>query len=221
MTRRPSSAYCCRCSWACSTDPTCAPSDWCTGIPAIDGTPSPRHAAVAALLRSAMQEDRRLSARTVEVVGAPDRAALLAELDRAGAVEVRHEHGRRLVRRLVEEEYGGSSEARPGEPAGVIRLRHGGVYLITGGVGGVGAHLATHLARTVDARLVLVGRSATGDPERIAALERTGAEVLYLSGNVSRLEDVTRIVATVRERFGRIDGVVHAAGVLRDGFLRG
>ena len=40
------------------------------------------------------------------------------------------------------------------------RLRSRGVYLITGGLGGVGLELATHLARTVQAKLVLTGRSS-------------------------------------------------------------
>ena len=39
-------------------------------------------------------------------------------------------------------------------------LRERGVYLITGGLGGVGLQLAEHLARTVRARLVLTGRSS-------------------------------------------------------------
>ncbi|HET8842172.1 MAG TPA: beta-ketoacyl synthase N-terminal-like domain-containing protein, partial [Ktedonobacteraceae bacterium] len=38
-------------------------------------------------------------------------------------------------------------------------LRKGGVYLITGGLGGIGLAIAEHLARTVQARLVLVGRT--------------------------------------------------------------
>ncbi len=39
-------------------------------------------------------------------------------------------------------------------------LREGGVYLITGGLGGIGLLLAEYLARTVKAKLILTGRSA-------------------------------------------------------------
>ncbi|OJH33933.1 type I polyketide synthase [Cystobacter ferrugineus] len=42
-----------------------------------------------------------------------------------------------------------------------VPLRQGGVYLITGGLGGVGLTLAEHLARRVSARLVLTGRTPT------------------------------------------------------------
>ncbi|HEY9665696.1 MAG TPA: type I polyketide synthase, partial [Coleofasciculaceae cyanobacterium] len=39
-------------------------------------------------------------------------------------------------------------------------LKEGGVYLITGGLGGIGLALAEYLAKTVQAKLILVGRSA-------------------------------------------------------------
>ncbi|WPB75854.1 beta-ketoacyl synthase N-terminal-like domain-containing protein [Archangium violaceum] len=70
------------------------------------------------------------------------------------------------------------------EPA-PVPLREQGVYLITGGLGGVGLTLAEHLARRCSARLVLTGRSPTppreqwdawfGTPTRLGlAEERTG-----------------------------------------------
>ncbi|MBA3531236.1 MAG: acyltransferase domain-containing protein, partial [Ardenticatenales bacterium] len=58
-----------------------------------------------------------------------------------------------------------------------LPLRTGGVYLITGGLGGIGYELARYLARTVQARLILTSRSAASRdtlPER-QALEALGA----------------------------------------------
>jgi hypothetical protein len=48
--------------------------------------------------------------------------------------------------------------------AKTIILKEKGVYLITGGLGGIGLTLAKHLAKTVQAKLLLVGRSEF--PER-------------------------------------------------------
>src|SRR5690348_14712729 len=42
----------------------------------------------------------------------------------------------------------------------VARLRNGGVYMITGGLGNIGLVLATHLAKKAQAKMVLIGRSA-------------------------------------------------------------
>src|SRR5688572_27940314 len=47
---------------------------------------------------------------------------------------------------------------RPGVTP-VARLRQGGVYLLTGGLGGIGGVIAEWLAREYRAKLVLIGRT--------------------------------------------------------------
>ncbi|MDY7094445.1 MAG: SDR family NAD(P)-dependent oxidoreductase [Acidobacteriota bacterium] len=95
------------------------------------------------------------------------------------------------------------------------RLRRGGVYLLVGGLGGIGLSLAEHLARRWQARLVLVGRSDGPSEEvsrRLRDFEAAGAEVLVLSGDVTDEASMEEVREKVRERFGTIHGVVHAAG---------
>lgn len=96
--------------------------------------------------------------------------------------------------------------------AGALRSR--GVYLITGGLGGVGLALAEHLARTVQARLALVGRSGptAGQLEKLAALEALGARTLTIEADISRPQEALNAVARARAAFGEIHGVIHAAG---------
>lgn len=113
---------------------------------------------------------------------------------------------------------------------GALRTR--GVYVITGGLGHVGLALADYLARKYSARLVLLARNVpppTRDWEnwlrthdshnlisqQILALRRieaAGAEVLVRSVDVSDGSRLRDIFAEVSEWFGRIDGVIHAAG---------
>ncbi len=108
------------------------------------------------------------------------------------------------------------------------RLRPEGTYLLTGGLGRIGLVLADYLARTVRARLVLVGR--TGLPPRsdwdnpalpaqvraviaaVRALEEAGAEVLVIAADISDREQACAAVAQAEAVFGRLDGVVHCAG---------
>ena len=111
------------------------------------------------------------------------------------------------------------------EPASMhraaTRLRPRGVYLITGGTGGIGLEMAEHLARTVQAKLLLVSR--TGQPRRPDAIERLrnlGAEVEVVPADVADLAAMRAVVAHTLEKFGRIDGVLHAAGVLDDGLIQ-
>ncbi|MBD2355236.1 SDR family NAD(P)-dependent oxidoreductase [Tolypothrix sp. FACHB-123] len=115
----------------------------------------------------------------------------------------------------------------------ISKLKPGGVYLITGGLGGMGLALASHLAKAVQAKLVLIGRSyfpekseweqwlTTHDAEdnisqkirKLQEIEDFGAEVLALSADVSNLEQMQKVFATVQEKFPQINGIIHCAGV--------
>ncbi|MCP4657707.1 MAG: SDR family NAD(P)-dependent oxidoreductase, partial [bacterium] len=117
--------------------------------------------------------------------------------------------------------------------------RERGVYLITGGLGGLGGVLARYLAESYRARLVLTGRSplppreqwdawlaendddeAAGDKIRVLeALDELGAEVVVEQADVADEQAMRRVVAAARERFGRLDGVLHVAGVPGSGGL--
>jgi acyl transferase domain-containing protein len=92
-------------------------------------------------------------------------------------------------------------------------LRPGGVYVLTGGTGEVGRVVAEYLARAVQARLVLVSRSGVLPPDTRGRLERAGAEVLVRAADAADEPAMRAILDEATRRFGRIDGVVHAAGV--------
>ncbi|HKG13542.1 MAG TPA: amino acid adenylation domain-containing protein, partial [Pyrinomonadaceae bacterium] len=118
-------------------------------------------------------------------------------------------------------------------------LKDAGVYLITGGTGGIGLALAEHLARTRRARLVLVGRSrippkdewarwlsAHAEDDEVGvkirglqALESLGAEVFAASADVSDEGQMREVLRLTRERFGALDGVIHAAGIAPGGMI--
>ncbi len=105
--------------------------------------------------------------------------------------------------------------------AAATRLRERGVYLITGGLGGIGYALAEHLARTQRARLVLVGRSASAGraAQRVAALVALGAEVEVVQADIARADQVQRAIDAATARFGALHGVFHAAGTLGDSLI--
>jgi len=115
------------------------------------------------------------------------------------------------------------------------RLRKGGVYLIIGGLEGIGLELAEYLAQTVQAKLVLFGGSslpekqewpkwlATHDHQdevshkirKVQALEELGAEVLVKSADVTNIEQMQRAIASINERFGEIHGVIYAVETIK------
>jgi acyl transferase domain-containing protein len=117
-------------------------------------------------------------------------------------------------------------------------LRDQGVYLITGGLGGVALAIARDFASGDRARLALttrrtfparaewnaiLGRESTSDIatqiSAILELEALGAEVLVLTADASDPRSVQSAIAETRQRFGALHGIVHAAGVNDDGLL--
>jgi acyl transferase domain-containing protein len=112
---------------------------------------------------------------------------------------------------------------------GALHLRRGGTYLITGGLGRIGLTVASFLAEAAGARIALLGRSMpatlppreewAGSPQlrRLLEIERLAGEVLLLPADVADPMVLAGAVAETRARFGRIDGVFHAAGLLGEG----
>ena len=120
------------------------------------------------------------------------------------------------------------------------RLREGGVYLITGGLGGIGLAMAEYLARATHARLILLSRSglpprhewsailqAQGDSEgvglqirKVQNLESLGSQVLILSADVTDEAQMQAAVQRTLATFGTIHGVLHTAGVPGIGLMQ-
>ncbi|MFC9433630.1 SDR family NAD(P)-dependent oxidoreductase [Nocardia sp. NPDC057030] len=181
---------------------------------------------------TAGQEYPGLAVRTLDLVTPVDDAdvswdelaeAVVAETDWPGTDTAIARRGRRrLVRRF-----------RPLTlDAPTPYVRAGGVYVITGGTGSIGLQAAAHLAAAAaEVKLVLLARTplpdlddaeslAAADEASLAkatavrALIEAGAEVMVQSCDIGDRAATAAAIANARKRFGPIDGVIHAAGVL-------
>jgi len=130
--------------------------------------------------------------------------------------------------------------AAPSEVPVIRRLKPGGVYLITGGTGGLGLAIAGYLAKACRPRLVLTKKApfpkksswtelvtAADTPAPVLKtltalieIERMGAEIEVLVADVSDREQMQTAVDEVFTRYGTINGVIHAAGVVRAGLIQ-
>ncbi|MES2739634.1 MAG: SDR family NAD(P)-dependent oxidoreductase, partial [Pseudomonadota bacterium] len=164
------------------------------------------------MLRSAALENGRLVVQIVQMAQA-DHAMLasrLLEQRGMGAQETRYLDGRRQV--LALDEAAATEREMP--------WKDGGVYLIAGGTGGLGLMFAQEIVRAVKApTLILSARSALNDAQRVQldALRASGARVEHKRVDLGDAGQVRALIAAIRSECGALHGIVHSAGVLRDG----
>ena len=140
--------------------------------------------------------------------------------------------GHRFLRRYEKIRISGAAASAP-------PLRQRGIYLITGGSGGIGLAIARWLAAAVSARLLLVARTALPprvewdrwieiheEGDRVTSIilaireiEASGGTVRLATADAADREAMLRAIAETRDAWGAIDGVVHAAGVAGNGRL--
>ncbi|RAM48425.1 MAG: polyketide synthase [Hapalosiphonaceae cyanobacterium JJU2] len=118
------------------------------------------------------------------------------------------------------------------------KLKKQGVYLITGGLGRLGLAMSEYLAKTVQGKLILISRKSIPEKyqwsewfskhdesnevnqklKKLIQLEDLGAEVLTISADVANEQQMQKAIELAKERFGEINGVIHAAGINDDAY---
>jgi len=139
---------------------------------------------------------------------------LLAELsDEQWSAEVLHLRGREV------------KQLRRHAPAATLpahtAIKQNGVYLVTGGLGGLGYLFGEHLVRAYRCKLALLGRSALSEDQqrKLEHLQSFGADVRYFQADVCDRDRLIEAVREMKERFGQLNGVIHSAGIHRDSFI--
>lgn len=144
--------------------------------------------------------------------------------------EVAYRQGQRLIPRL--EKVNLLQEQKQEIP-----FKRGGMYLLSGGLGGIGVEIAKYLLKTYEAKLILVGRTSLPPrniweshleqsdvvSERIKAyleLEKLGGEIIYETVDICDLTELQQAVEQAQFRFSsKLDGVIHLAGIIQECLL--
>ncbi len=95
------------------------------------------------------------------------------------------------------------------------------VALVTGGSGGIGTAISRRLAAEYQT-IACYFRNGNHDEARQWQMvqKRAGFNIEIIYANISNFEDCEALVASVKERFGRIDVLVNNAGVTCDSSLK-
>ncbi|WP_025721538.1 SDR family NAD(P)-dependent oxidoreductase [Paenibacillus sp. 1-18] len=177
----------------------------------------------SAFVKSVCMENHRIMYKTVCI---DDSALQIAKVLHSEVVsigeafqEVAYRDDNRKLRVLDEVD---ATDLRISSPAASLNKKRGRpVYVITGGLGGIGLIIARYLAASRACSLVLVGRSEL-TPEKTIELEelrKIAIDVLYMKADISNYSETVRLFEFFKKRFGQIHGIVHAAGVTNDSLL--
>ncbi|ASW54297.1 type I polyketide synthase [Plantactinospora sp. KBS50] len=193
-----------------------------SGVEPLD----PVKATVVGLARTLAREAPGTICKIVDVGPGTDEQTLVAEL---GTVDGQEFVALRRHRRWVPDEQPLTLGDTPAQP------RPEGVYLLTGGLGGLGLAVGKALARTGKRpRLVLLGRTALPQDARqraetdaalrhildeIAEMTELGAQVRTMACDIGDPRQVRRALDVTAAQFGPVNGVLHLAGVAGDGML--
>ncbi|WP_223148939.1 SDR family NAD(P)-dependent oxidoreductase [Aquimarina sp. RZ0] len=98
-----------------------------------------------------------------------------------------------------------------------LQIKEGGVYLITGGMGGLGQLFANYISQTSATRLILTGRSMTS---RLSEEALHNLNAVYHSCDVTDQDSVSLLIKDVLDKYGHLDGIIHSAGIIKDELIK-
>lgn len=175
-------------------------------------------AGLSGMLKTAQLENPKLLVQMIEMDTWEDTGAVIEKLIENSVSpadkRIQYRAGKRYTA-------GWGELAEPEETDGIL-WKDGGIYLITGGAGGLGLIFAKEIAnRTKNITLILTGRSrlSADTQARLGDLKRMGAKVEYRQMDVTRKEDVFDLISSIQEEFGELNGIIHSAGVIRDNYI--
>lgn len=97
-----------------------------------------------------------------------------------------------------------------------------GVYLIFGGSGGLGNILTKEiLDKEGTCKVILIGRQPLNNAMRskLRKLDRSGENVAYFQTDVCEKDSVEKLVEHIINIYGKIDGIIQCAGIIKDNYI--
>ncbi|KFF06341.1 SDR family NAD(P)-dependent oxidoreductase [Flavobacterium reichenbachii] len=169
---------------------------------------------VSGLLKTVSQETLKITGRTIGVddlsVNQSEELSRILECEASlSDAEVRYINGQRQVKKV--EDYNEEDEKTEREEN--VKIKKDGVYLITGGLGGLGIVFAKYLSEDIGAQVILTGRSE--QEHELLKLQNCN----YYQCDISDKKALEQLIAKIENKHQKLDGIIHSAGVIRDSFI--
>lgn len=197
--------------------------------PVVD---NPQHASMFALAQVINQEYSMIRCRCIEMGEGTDLIEIIHDLQSTSThFWTLYKGGERFIRELGK----ASPMNNIDQP---VTIHSEGVYLITGGAGGLGLEVAQYLASKNKVNIVCINRTpfppetewesiclASTDKKQIYKIKKiqqirdSGSTIQFVSADVASFGQMEEIIDTIRNEYGSIRGVIHAAGMAGDGFI--
>lgn len=193
---------------------------------------NPHNAALFGLAKVIGQEYEQLSCKCIDVDQSTGIDEIMMELSSSDNYKM---VGLRNNKRYIEMLCSLDKNQAEQEP---LKIKENGVYLITGGTGGLGLAMAKFIASHGKTKLCLVNRKKVAEKSQwddildrnedqkeiqkikeLRQLENAGAQVYCYSANVADETSMREVVSEITKEHGRIDGIIHCAGVAGNGFV--
>lgn len=211
-------------------------------VSAQDENIKPENSTFMALGKSVFLENPNYRCRAIDIDEITKEEMIAKEINNSCiGYKVAYRNNERYVEELVNADISDCQDKYSQDNnSELINIRENGVYLITGGGGGIGLEIAKQLAKKQKVKLALLGRNKIPEREKwdkildsegpknprllekiksLQMLDALGAEVCFVEADISNFEDMARALGLVKNKFGKINGIVHAAGVAGDGFI--
>ncbi|MDP4146687.1 MAG: type I polyketide synthase [Bacillota bacterium] len=209
-------------------------SDYANQVTKFEESIKPHNMSIFALGKVVKQEYLNLKSRCIDIDDNTSADEIVAEIKAGGdSYQCAYREGARYI-----DEFKELNIARQEDKA--FEIKEQGVYLITGGIGGLGLEISKFIASKNKVKLALINRSSMPARETwddilraaenkkmcraikaIRRIEVNGAEVLCYSADTANFNEMEQVVTELREKYGVINGIVHCAGLAGDGFIYG
>ncbi|MBU3198525.1 SDR family NAD(P)-dependent oxidoreductase [Clostridium estertheticum] len=208
-------------------------SDYANEVTKVEKIIKPENATLFALGMIAEQEYPNIKCKCIDIDDFTTTDELINELFiEVDSLRVSYRDGKRYVYTLEYTDINVLDDRK-------INIKGNGVYIITGGTGGLGIEMAKHLvSKNKKINIALINRSElpkhnmwkyiirdnkdsklTYKLSEILNMEKKGANIECISVDVSNEKNLTIVIENLRSKYENINGIIHCAGIAGNGYI--